>query len=127
MSSVQDAIITVDASLRIIAANRAAARICHEGIAPGKQFDVCAQGCTKNCLGLLRETLQKKSILRDSQIHCLRAEGKEKVAIINCSPLLNGEGGFMGAVLVIRDITRLARPGKRSARAEHVSGHYRPQ
>lgn len=109
LSSVQDAIITVDASLRVIAANRAAAGICHEGITPGKQFDVCAEGCTRECVGLLRETLEKKSILRDSQIHCLRAEGKEKVAIINCSPLLNGEGGFMGAVLVIRDITRLAR------------------
>lgn len=108
-SSVQDAIITVDASLRIIAANRAAVGICHGSIAPGRLFDDCGQDCTKACLRILKETLARKCVQRDSQIHCLQGVDGEKIATVTCSPLLDGEGGFMGAVLVIRDITRLAR------------------
>ena len=107
--SVQDAIITVDASLRIITANRAAAGICHKNIAAGKRFDLCARDCTRACLVLLKETLETQRSLRDSQICCFRGGGREQVAAVNCSPLLNGEGGFLGGVLVIRDITRLAR------------------
>lgn len=107
--SVQDAIITVDASLRVITANRAVTGICHGNVAAGEQFDLRAGDCSKACLAPLRKTLETKRGLRDSQICCFGGRGGEQVAVVNCSPLLNGEGAFMGAVLVIRDITRLAR------------------
>ena len=108
-SSVQDAIITVDASLRIITANRAAGRICHEDMEAGKFFDLCAGGCSKACLAPLRKALQTKQGLRDSQVCCFKGREREQVAVVTCSPLLNCEGDFLGVVLVIRDITRLAR------------------
>lgn len=107
-SSVQDAIITVDKNLRIITANMAAPRICHTHIQPGRPFDDFAGRCNGACLPLLREVLQSRHPVRESQISCLRNGSRAEVATVTCSPLHNGAGEFMGAVLVIRDISRVA-------------------
>lgn len=107
-SSVQDAIITVDKDLRIITVNMAAPRICHTDMKPGQAFDACTDRCSRACLPLLREVLTSRRPVRESQISCLRNGSREEVSTVTCSPLHNGAGEFMGAVLVIRDISRVA-------------------
>jgi len=106
-SSVQDAIITVDTSMNVLEANKAAEHICGINIIPGKPLSECARSCDKSCVKVIENTLKTKSSTSEQQIECKRHDQKIMIALANCSPLLNGNGSFMGAVLVIRDVTRL--------------------
>ena len=106
--SVQDAIITVDTDMNVIEANPAAEKICGYSIDTGQRFIDCITECDKSCLEVLQKTLKTRSTIRDYQIECGHRKRKKMIAMVNSSPLLDSAGNFMGAVLVIRDITRLA-------------------
>jgi len=106
-SSVQEAIITVDTSLNVTEANKAADKLC--GVRAGKPFIDCAQGCTKACLTVLKGTLGSRRSIREYQIECGRDDRKKCVVMVNSSPLQDGGGSFLGAVMVIRDITKITR------------------
>lgn len=106
-SSVQDAIITVDTSMNVIAANKAAENICGIRLSAGRPFIESNRGCDKSCVNVLKETLNSRRTGQEHEIECGHRNRKKMIAMVNCSPLLNGNGSFMGAVLVIRDITRL--------------------
>ncbi len=107
-SSVQDAIITVDTNMNVIEANKAAEKICGFKIDTGQPFTDCTPECDQSCLEILQETLRTRRTIQDHQIECGHRDRNKLIAMVNCSPLLDSGGGhFMGAVLVIRDITRL--------------------
>jgi len=106
-SSVQDAIITVNTEMEVIEANKAAEKICGFKIAAGQPFTDCTGECDLACLKILEETLTNQRTIQGYQIECGYHDRKKLIAMINCSPLLDSGGNFMGAVLVIRDITRL--------------------
>ena len=106
--SVQDAIITVDTDMNVIEANRAAEKICGFKIDTGRPFTDCTTECDQSCLEVLQKTLITRSTIQDYQIECGHRDRSTLVAMVNSSPLLDSAGNFMGAVLVIRDITRLA-------------------
>jgi len=118
-SSVQDAIITVDTEMNVIEANRAAENICGFKIVTGQPFTDCTRECDRSCLGILQETLSSRQTIQDYQIECGQRDRKKLIAMVNCSPLLNGSGQFMGAVLVIRDITRLTHLEKELKERHH--------
>lgn len=107
--SLQDAIITVDDDMRIINANSAAERIC--GFSPsvviGKEFAEVSSRCRKSCRNLLKETLKTKSTVEERRIECKHQDRPLQVVLLTSSPLINQAGNFVGAVLVIRDITEL--------------------
>ena len=107
-SSVQDAIITVDTDMNVIEANRAAEKICGFKLGDGQAFTECTTDCDRSCLEVLQKTLQNRTTVQDYQIECGHRDRNKLIAIVNSSPLLDSAGNFMGAVLVIRDITRLA-------------------
>ena len=106
--SVQDAIITVDTEMNVIEANRAAERICGFKIGTGQPFVDCTTECDQSCLEVLQRTLNTRSTIQDYQIECGHKDRSKLIAMVNSSPLLDRGGNFLGAVLVIRDITRLA-------------------
>ena len=106
-SSVQDAIITVDTEMNVIEANKAAEKICGFQIDTGQPFTDCTAGCDQSCLEVLQKTLKTRSTIQDYQIECGHRDRSKMIAMVNCSPLLDSGENFMGAVLVIRDITRL--------------------
>ncbi len=106
--SVQDAIITVDTEMNVIEANKAAEKICGFKIDTGQPFTDCTTECDQSCLEVLQKTLKTRSTIQDYQIECGHRDRSKLVAMVNSSPLLDSAGNFMGAVLVIRDITRLA-------------------
>ncbi len=106
-SSVQDAIITVDINMNVIEANKAAEKICGFKIDTGQPFTDCTTECDRSCLEVLQKTLNTRSTVQDYQIECGHRDRSKLIAMVNCSPLLDSGGNFMGAVLVIRDITRL--------------------
>ncbi|MEE8598594.1 MAG: sigma 54-interacting transcriptional regulator, partial [Dehalococcoidales bacterium] len=108
--SVKDAIITVDTQVGVIAANSATKTIC--GIAPqeimGKVFTDCLSHCNRACHEVLRETLKSKATVKEHQIECRHQDKPKQTVIVTSSPLLDQESTFIGAVLVIRDITRIS-------------------
>ncbi|HPD57977.1 MAG TPA: sigma 54-interacting transcriptional regulator [Smithellaceae bacterium] len=108
-SSVKDAIITVNPQLQVIEANKTTESIC--GLAlqeiEGKEFPACQENCSRACLAVLTETIVNKSAVRERRIECLHRKHPAQVVSLSSSPLLGPEGNFMGAVLVIRDITLL--------------------
>ena len=107
-ASVKDAIITVDAQLRVIEANKSTEAIC--GITAGnlrhRILTDCMSQCNRSCCDVIRLTLENKTTITDYRITC-GFTGRQQVANVTCSPLVNHDGSFMGAVMVIRDITLL--------------------
>ena len=106
-SSVQDAIITVDTNMNVIEANKAAEKICGFKIETGQPFTACTRDCDQSCLKILQKTLKTRGTNQDCRIECGHHDRSKLIAMVNSSPLLDSGGNFMGAVLVIRDITRL--------------------
>ena len=119
-ASVKDGIVTVDPELRIIEANKSTENIC--GIAvnevEGKIFSQCLNQCSKSCSEVLRQTLEKKMTIKEYRIECGHHHRHQQHRRESSSPLLDPEGNFMGAVLVIRDIT-LLRDLERELRERH--------
>ncbi|MFH1153320.1 MAG: sigma 54-interacting transcriptional regulator [Pseudomonadota bacterium] len=110
-TSVEDAIITVDHEMTIVEVNAAATRMC--GLIPGKLpggfMDSGPDSCSLSCKDVLRETLQKKMPIRNRQVTCGRPRAPLQRVSLSSAPLEDQNGTFLGAVLVIRDITRLTR------------------
>lgn len=106
--SVKDAIVSVDQDLVILEVNEAAKNICgvtRDSI--GKNFDVPSANCRKKCVELLTETIDKKQSVETNRLECQFKNRKEQVVTLTTSPLLNRHGVFSGAIMVIRDETRL--------------------
>lgn len=105
--SVRDAIITVDKELVIVAVNDAAGNVCgFSGRIVGKSFASLKTECDR-CLEALKETIGKKQMVEVSRFECSKNR-RGQVVSITASPLLDSQGNFSGAVLVVRDETHLA-------------------
>ncbi len=108
--SVPDAIVTVDPNATVTRANQAVHDVL--GLDPraivGKPT---AQvfGQERESLGqILLETLLKRKEVREYRTDCLGLGGVNNTVALSSSPLHDVNGRFMGAVLLVRDITRLA-------------------
>jgi PAS domain S-box-containing protein len=108
-NSVTEGIITVDADMCVRQVNTAAARIL--GLATcalsGKPFGSVRKGFER-AEEALQETLRTREPVVDRRM-LLQNGGDEKVLVINTMPLISERGTFAGAVLMIRDMTRLTR------------------
>ena len=118
--SVKDAIITLDSELRVMLANDEIENIC--GVAAkevtGMMFSQCLNQCSKSCCEVIKQTLEKGLTIREYQIECGRAQHRQQLVSLTSSPLMDAEGRFTGAMLVIRDIT-LLRDLERELRERH--------
>ncbi|HWR05111.1 MAG TPA: sigma 54-interacting transcriptional regulator [Humidesulfovibrio sp.] len=112
--SIPDAIITVDTDMRIIQTNRALSEVCCIGpeLRQDKDLSCVSGSCKRACFTVLRTTLETRKPVFEHRVEC-QTHAPGKVVIINSSPLLDRDNNFAGAVLVIRDITRLADLEKR--------------
>ena len=118
--SVKDAIITVDPDLVVIDANKSTEGICSISVKEitGKEFSQCRTKCSQTCREVLRQTLEKKTAVKEYRIECDHALRPQQVVSVSCSPLIDPQGTFMGAVMVIRDVT-LLRDVERELRERH--------
>jgi len=106
--SVKDAIITVDKDLVLLEVNRAAQEICgisRESI--GMPFENAQIPCRRKCLDLLKSTISTKQAGELHRTECKNGRNNQHVVTITATPLLNRGGKPFGAVLVVRDETRL--------------------
>lgn len=108
-SSIPDAVLTVDKDMRIIHINKAMGDICciSDKLVPGKSIKDFSGSCDRSCFYILFKTLQTKEPVIEYRLECSTST-PGKVFIINSSPLHDQDNQFIGAVLVIRDVTRLA-------------------
>jgi len=118
--SVKDAIITVDPNFRVIDANKSTEQICVIGVSEieGKEFSDCRSDCNRSCREVLKQTLEKKTAVREYRIECDHRKRPQQVVSVSSSPLIDPGGNFLGAVMVIRDIT-LLRDVERELRERH--------
>ncbi|MFQ5735758.1 MAG: sigma 54-interacting transcriptional regulator [Thermodesulfobacteriota bacterium] len=107
--SVKDAILTVDTEMRIICLNEAAEKICglsREFI--GRRFDTLE--CDRRCLDAIVKCIREKKSVEMHRVVCERCNNEMggRVITVSTRPLVGEQGEFTGAVLVIRDETRIA-------------------
>jgi PAS domain S-box-containing protein len=107
--SLKDAIVTVDHKMRVIETNEATKGICgfhpHEII--GKEFTELPVQCTKSCHKVLSETLEMRNTVKEYRVECRHQARPGQVVLVTSSPLTDQANKFIGALLVVRDITRL--------------------
>jgi len=106
--SVKDAIITVDKDLAVIEANEAAEKIC--GITRnslGRPIEEVQTSCNCKCLEVLKKTIRSKQPLEIQRTECEHNGRDSQVATISTWPLINKSGTFSGAVMIVRDETRI--------------------
>lgn len=107
--SVKDAIITVDEELKIVAVNETALSVC--GLSQkniGRQISALTAGCAGACFKALSETINNKIPAEIYRLECRKGGRPGQVVTVSTSPLLDNYGTFSGAVIVVRDETRLA-------------------
>ncbi|MEA4856803.1 MAG: PAS domain S-box protein [Solidesulfovibrio sp.] len=112
--AIPDAIVVVDTRMRVTRTNRALTDVCFVGdikTGPGGQ-QVVAGACRRGCFAALRETLSTQKPVIEYRVEC-KGQNPGRVVVINSMPLTDETGEFNGAVLLIRDITRLADLEKR--------------
>jgi len=108
--SLKDAIISVDQQMIIIEMNEAVNSICmfSSKDAIGKRFDEIPTSCQKPCLKVLQDTLQQKKEIQEYRVECRHLHDQPgQIVLLTSSLLRHPSGETMGAILVIRDITRL--------------------
>ncbi|KKL55785.1 hypothetical protein LCGC14_2251930, partial [marine sediment metagenome] len=108
--SVKDAIITVDRNLKIIEYNDAAKPICGyklNGI-KGKKITDLMDKCSAKCLSAIKLTLSDMQPVEVERIECNRLSRPLQVVSLSTSPLIDQEGSFSGAIIVVKDETRIA-------------------
>ena len=106
--SVSEGIVTVDSGMNIVQMNDAAAGLCGLGTAKlGQDFRDLALDCQGRCREALADTLSKKAPIDLPRFECQRSGKPGQVVSATTAPLVNNEGDMYGAVLVIRDETRL--------------------
>jgi PAS domain S-box-containing protein len=110
-NSVNEGIITVDADMRIRQVNSTAETIL--GLSPqdlnDKAFADILPGKIEPARQAVRETLKTHKAVVDRRIELSLPVLGERVLSVSTAPLLAEGGVFTGAVLTMRDLTRLTR------------------
>ncbi|MUM76396.1 PAS domain S-box protein [Pseudodesulfovibrio sp. F-1] len=113
--SIPDAIITVDSELRVIATNSAAATLL--GIdrehARGTLFSELLPVPGNACQSVLSQVLRTSRSVHGYEAEFAVPGLGVRTAELNCTPLIDHDKRHAGAVLVVRDISRIADLEKR--------------
>ena len=109
-TSVKDAIISVDKNLEIIEYNDAAKTICgyKENGVKGKNINDLMGECSAKCLPAIKLTLSEMQPVEVERIECKRLSLPFQIVSLSTSPLIDHEGSFSGAIVVVKDETRIA-------------------
>jgi len=125
--SVKDAIITVDKNLMVLEINEAAKKMCRFGSEQiGNSFTSLHPDCRGKCLNALQKTISSQKGVEISRAECMQNGQLRQIVTLNTSPLLDSNNLFSGAVMVIRDETRinnLERDLKERQQHHNIIGH----
>ncbi len=121
--SVEDMIVTVDDGLVITGMNDAATELCGiSGESVGKNVGSLGLGCTARCLDALRQTIRERRPVRAIRLECRHAGEVPQIVDVSTYPLEFRTGTYTGAVMVVRDQTRLVQLEKNSGDRQRLLG-----
>jgi two-component system response regulator HydG len=122
--SVNDGIIMVDRNMAVREINDAARQICafREDGGIGRPLRELATGCNGNCVGALGEALATRQPVKLRFVECRSDRGKQQVVSVTASPLQGRKDRFAGAVMVVRDETRLVSLERRLQERQKIDG-----
>ena len=108
--SIPDAILTVDPDLIIMASNSAAANLFayDKGRMRGLRLEDVVSGEGNPCVSVLKQVLKTDKPVHGYEIELETPALGARMVEINCSPLVGQDKRHTGAVLVVRDISRVA-------------------
>lgn len=108
-SSMQDPLVTVDQDRCIIRVNKAGEQFLAAKAIQliGKPFLDVFRHAEDACRQVFTSAIDYGNAVREFRTQ-YRHEGIDKALVLSCSPLISPDGSLGGAVLLIRDITRLA-------------------
>ena len=113
--SIPDAIITVDSEFRVIATNSAAGTLL--GVdrerAGTARLDELLPHKGNPCVGVLKQVLRTRKPVHGFEAELDLPSLGERMVELNCTPLIDQEQRHTGAVLVCRDVSRIADLEKR--------------
>ncbi len=119
--SMEDAIIAVDKDLLLTEMNEAAKNIFGlDRQAIGKDITSLAFGCAGQCLEMLRGTLETGQATKAYRFECRRDEQPPRILNVSTYPLMDRQGLFTGAVMVVRDETRIATLERAQSQRERL-------
>jgi len=123
LSSVRDAIITIDNDMNIIQINNTAKKwlACDDDTAPAT-IKSLPDEMSRACLQDAVQVLSNRKEVREHQIECQKLDGNIRIISLNASPLQDGHDEFGGVVIVARDIT-LPEPDENSSLRNHFHGY----
>ena len=94
--------------MTVVEANDAAERLCGVSRSSiGNRYTESVKECAFKCVEALKETLSTKAPVEKSRMECYHSEVSPLVTSLNTFPVFDNHGAFCGAVLVVRDETRL--------------------
>ena len=107
--SVTDAIVTVDRDMRVTGANEATRSVCgaNPGEIIGKVFKEAFHLCNKSCQKALRQILETEEVIGYHHIECGHKHRPGQIVVLTGTKLQDQDDRFLGAVLVLKDTTRL--------------------
>ena len=94
-NSIPDTIIAVDKELQLITTNKKVKNIYKKISSKSPYYQI------------LNQTLITQQPVKENYISLKTKEGQDRMMIANTTPLIDPEKGFIGVLLLIRDITRL--------------------
>lgn len=107
--SLPEAIVTVDQNMSVIEWNKSFESIA--GLRPdsirGRKLDEVAAACSGAAMDVVQHTLNTQEGIREQRVECTETRPSGQVMVLSTAPFFDPKGLFAGAVLVIRDITRL--------------------
>jgi two-component system response regulator HydG len=108
LESIENIIVTVDDKLQIINTNRELDTICD--CMPGDEisFQEYLNNGKGPLVDALLNTFDSNKPIKELRVDCKCGDGTEKTLVLNTAPLIRSNNESSGAVLVIRDISRLA-------------------
>ena len=107
--SLPDAIVTVDTQMRIIEANESFVSHCGQSRVRLLRSHLTDTGlpCVAASLGMIQQTISTGKAVTERRVHCGDGEQGGATFILSTAPFLDHEGTISGAVLEVRDISRL--------------------
>jgi PAS domain S-box-containing protein len=107
--SLKDGVVTVDHTLKVTEANERVKEICRFSVKEiiGKNLERIQTGCSRACIDILKQTLKTQKTIKDVRVECRHPESPSQVMLLTGSSLCREDKTPIGAVLVVRDITRL--------------------
>jgi len=107
--SLEDGIVTVDRAMSVVEVNGAAERLCgfRRQDVLGKPLTGDVLECSAECLEALQRSVTGPPPVVIHHLECRARHRPEQVVNVKATPLVRGNNGPSGGVLVIRDQTRL--------------------